>query len=177
MQQGIVLNAMNGKEYTLDELRPNPTYLPDWLFQTIIPILVIRHPIYTVPSYYRSVTAVSVIRPSDDEFTFCTSFRFIKMLFDLLRSENAGKPPIVVDGDDLLWRTDELMARLSEHVGIEKGGFRTQWDPTPESERSKNPIIAGFTKTMHDSKGIERPGEKVRSRVSMASSRHANAVA
>ncbi|KAM3427782.1 hypothetical protein NHJ13734_008860 [Beauveria thailandica] len=68
-----------------------------------------------------------------------------------------GRTPIVIDGDDAVWRTQQLGDALSRALNIDPGHFSEVWDPVPENQRSKSPLLNYFLKTINDSKGVERP--------------------
>ena len=159
IRQDITFAYCGGHRYTPDDLGPNPTYLPDWLFSTCTPILVIRHPAFMVRSLHHTMSQVSQCTPGDEDFFYCASLACCRMLFDLFQSQ--GRAPIVVEGDDVVWRTQEMSTNVCNKLGIDPSGVEEQWEPTPQDQRHPNPIVAAFTKTIHDSTGVERPSEKV----------------
>lgn len=137
----------------------NPTYIPSALFATLNPIFLIRHPALQIPSFYKQMRATTKAQPSDEDFTFMTELSYAKYLFDIFRAR--GKRCIVVDGEDVVWRTRDVANAVCEALGIEKDRISDQWEPVPEAERPTNMLIAHFTKPFHESSGIVRPAEKV----------------
>ena len=85
----------------------NPTVIPDDLFPNLTPVFVIRHPLHVIRSNYESVVASSQIRPGHEDWTLATSLKTPLLLFEYF-NERDGHPPLVVDGDDVLWRTQEV---------------------------------------------------------------------
>ena len=159
MRQDICLSYYRGHNYTSEDLGPNPTYLSDWIFKTCTPVMVIRHPALSVRSLYETMSQISYNRPGSEDFHFCTSLHYCRLLFDLFKSQ--GRNPIVVDGEDVLWRTKEITTNICESLGIGPEGVTEEWEPTPVEKRPTNPIILGLTKTIHESSGILRPEKKV----------------
>ena len=155
MNHKIVYGHLDGHEYTPEDLGPNPTCVPDWLFDTCKPIIVIRHPARMIPSFYKTMSAMSYNLPGDEDFYLCTSLRYSRMLHDLFRAQ--GREAIVVDGDDVIWRTQEMTSNVCNVLGIDPEGVKEQWEPTAAEQRPTHPIIAGFTTTIHESTGVERP--------------------
>ena len=110
-----------------------------------------------VPSLHIALSATSTVSPEDEDFRFLSTLGYSRVLFDLFR--HLGKDPIVVDGDDVVWRTKDMTTNVCKALGISPEGVAKEWEPTPEDHRPTNPIVAGFTKTMHESHGVERPAD------------------
>ena len=106
------------------------------------------------------MTENSQCRPGDEDFTLITSAGHSRWLFEHFRHLR-GQPPIVVDGEDVLWRTQELGDKFCNALGLELNGLKDQWDPFPAEQKHPNPFVAAMTNTMTDSTGIERPQNKV----------------
>jgi hypothetical protein len=154
-------------DYQDSSLGTNPTHIPDDFFATLTPIVLIRHPALAVDSIYR--TKVALGRPSleEEHFELLCNDRALRVLYTYFSSR--GQEPIVVDAEDLLWRTNDLAKGICQRLGIDANGLSETWSPTPQSEIEKmNPIIYMFTKDMHDSDGICRPAVKVSYSLSVA---------
>lgn len=136
----------------------NPTYIPDIIYDTLSPIVLFRNPIIHITSLHRDLLNGTQIRPGDETFTLTTSLAFTRHLYDQLRDQ--GRNPILIDAEDLLWRTQELGEKLCAALGIENV-LSEKWDPTPEDQRPTHPAIAQWTKDIHESNGILRPATKV----------------
>lgn len=134
----------------------NPTFIPDKIFSTLIPIFIIRHPAFAVPSNYESFIATSKIRPGDEDFQLPTKLATQRFLFDFFKQRD-GKAPLVVDGDDVVFRTKEIGSAVCEALSIDPSGLRETWEPKPESERPKDPLVRHFLQVSDDSTGILRP--------------------
>lgn len=139
----------------------NPTHIPDQIFNTLSPIILIRNPILQVNSTYRSCVELGMkLRETDEDFEIITSLHFSRCLFDMFTAQ--GRKPIVVDGEDVVYRTDSLIQGICERLGMDPEKFSDKWDPTPEEQMPEHPMIRMFTLTIHASAGIERPADKVR---------------
>lgn len=141
-------------------LGKNPTVIPDETFETFTPMILIRHPALAIHSIYRSALVFTKQRPGDEDFELITMNKPIRILFDWYSAH--GKQPVVVDTEDILWRTDEMSKNLCARLGIDPAGLSDKWDPTPKEQLDRmNPVVLMLTKDMQDSKGIIRPEEKV----------------
>jgi hypothetical protein len=166
LDRDLVIKIIRGEVTEPSSFGENPTILSLDLLNTIAPIILIRHPALSVNSIYRSALAMSKQRPGDEDFDFLTMNKPLRMLFDWFKSQ--GKQPIVVDAEDLLWRTNEMSKNLCARLGISPEGLRDQWDPTPKEKLDKmNPIAVMLTQDIQASTGIIRPEQKVRSAVEL----------
>jgi hypothetical protein len=77
--------------------------------------------------------------------------------------KSQGRPPVVVDGEDVVWRTKEMTTNVCKAIGIHPRGVKETWETTPLEDRHPNPIIQHLLSTIYNSTGVERPAEKVRS--------------
>ena len=138
----------------------NPTVMPDHLLNELTPIILIRHPVLQIESVYTSMLAYSQCRPGDENFDLITSFQYHRLVFEYFRLSR-GITPIVVDGEDILWRTEELAEKLGKAIGVDPAGFKGSWDQLPKDWWSSSPFVLAMTKTIHESTGIERPRKGV----------------
>lgn len=153
VRQDIVIDMMyKGKTYTHEDVGTNPTRLPDWIFETMTPVILIRHPVLYVQSEYVVALAAIPWRPGDKGFSTICSMRFSRLLFDSLRAH--GRQPIVVDGEDLLWRTQELSTGLCEKLSLQPGSLKDSWEPM---EGHADPLLKAYTSTIFESQGIQKP--------------------
>lgn len=150
-----VLEINRGNITSPDQLGSNPTYMPDELFHTLRPIILIRHPIHSVNSIYRSALKVTQQRPGDEDFDMITRNQPLRLLFDYFR-QHRNQTPVVVDGDDILWRTDAISVRLNEALGLRE--LSETWEPTSaEQIKTMNPLVYKLTEDIQLSRGIQRP--------------------
>ena len=112
-----------------------------------------------IASLYHSMVSMCHCRPGDEDFEIASTLGFCRLLFDHLRK--LGKEPIVVDAEDMLWRTGDLEETLCSRFGLAGGVIRDTWDPVPEEQNPTNPVLREWTKTIYESSGIERPAQKV----------------
>ena len=137
----------------------NPTTFSDALFESFTPIILIRHPLLVLRSYYLNQHPVFRLEPTDEDFKFGTTLQFSKLWFDAKR-EATGQIPIVVDAEDVVYDTERTVSRLCKRLGIAEDGVQFSWSPVPMDQRPKDPIMQGFFKDILDSSGIMR-AEKV----------------
>ncbi|KAF2486462.1 hypothetical protein BDY17DRAFT_79558 [Neohortaea acidophila] len=165
----VVLELLRGG-IPLDQpsaLGTNPTYLADDFFHALRPIVLIRHPAHSVRSIYESALKATQQRPGDEDFELITTNKPIRILFDYFTAQ--GRQPIVVDGEDILWRTEEMSKALCAKLGLDPSGLSDKWTPTSKEEIERmHPLLYMLTKNIHDSAGIERPAEKVSACTSLA---------
>lgn len=137
----------------------NPTYNPDEMFQTLTPIFVIRNPIFATPSNYDTfLLADPTVIPGTGAWARFTTLRTQRYLLDFFLQRD-GVPPLVIDGDDVVWRTQEVGQKICSALGIDPKGLRERWEPVPEEKRSPDPFLKHFLKVSDDSTGIERTSE------------------
>ena len=74
--------------------------------------------------------------------------------------------PVVVDAEDILWRTEEVARNLCAALGtIDAASLSDRWEPKTQAEIEKmNPFMYKATQNIVESSGIERPMEKVSER-------------
>lgn len=99
-------------------------------------------------------------RPSDEDFVYFTEQSYARYLFDVFHAR--GRKCIVVDGEDVIWRTLEVSNAVCEALGIEKDCLSDAWEPFGAEELPTNPLFRHFTRPFYESRGIVRPAEKVR---------------
>jgi hypothetical protein len=149
-----VLDISRGNIREPQQLGSNPTYLPDEMFHSLTPVILIRHPISAIDSIYRTALQVTKKRPGDEDYDLINLNKPLRLLFDYFNQK--GRRPIVVDGDDVLWRTDELSTKLCDSLGL--GHLSQTWEPTSEEEiKAMNPLVYKITEDIQLSRGIQRP--------------------
>eukprot|EP00914_Ancora_sagittata_P000956 GHVO01002503.1.p1 GENE.GHVO01002503.1~~GHVO01002503.1.p1 ORF type:complete len:187 (+),score=13.05 GHVO01002503.1:118-678(+) len=149
-----------GEEVTLDLPSPpfpNPTVLPDRLVATMLPVIVIRHPMFTYPSYARASDSFgeTVFGP---DFALVASFRWQRIIYDLHRAyydkvDPEGKKdwPIVVDGDRLVEDTKGQMKKFCGLIGLTESEIQYTWDST---DRPKDVVVNAFIGAITGSTGV-----------------------
>nr|POF00399.1 hypothetical protein CFP56_75680 [Quercus suber] len=157
LKQDVTLSIIRGS-WDGQIPRSNPTVIPDQIFATLRPIFIIRNPVFSVPSSYISFSETSQIRTGDEDWTTIIDLRLPRMIFDYFKA-NSGATPIVIDGDDIVWRTSEVGKKLCQELKLEYGGLSDVWEPVPEDQRSPWSVIRHFLQTIDASTGIERPSQ------------------
>lgn len=161
LKQDVLFALLRGEIATIPAWITNPTVIPDHIFNIVTPIFVVRNPVFAAPSNYIMFSQTSNLRPDGGEdWRAVTGVPLQRQLFDHFRQRNNGKPPLVIDGDDVVWRTNELRDNLSQALGLDAKGFSSTWEPVPAGKRNEHPVLRAFLQTIDDSTGIERSGEK-----------------
>lgn len=62
-----VLDLLRENIHEPHQLGSNPTYLPDEMFQSLIPVILIRHLVNAINSIYRTALQVTKQRPGDED--------------------------------------------------------------------------------------------------------------
>lgn len=138
----------------------NPTMIPDPIFDVLTPIFIIRNPIHAVPSNYINFRQSSQLRINGEDWRLVTGIPLQRRLFDHFHNRRGGNCPIVVDGDDVVWRTDELRDKLSRALDLDPEGLSSVWEAVPEDQRPKGPVMQYFLQTINDSTGIIRSSKQ-----------------
>lgn len=155
-KQDIALSMIRGQDTGIPA-SSNPTVIPDQIFNTLIPIFIIRNPVHAIPSNYISFRQTSQLRPGGEDWKLVTGVPIQRRLFDHLRDRKEGNRPLVVDGDDVVWRTEDLRKNLSRALNLKSEDISAVWQATPEDERHEHPVIRYFLQTIDDSTGIQYP--------------------
>ncbi|KIK53832.1 hypothetical protein GYMLUDRAFT_178364, partial [Collybiopsis luxurians FD-317 M1] len=144
---------------------PNPTFLPDRLLATVSPVITIRHPMYSFPSWVRAASTFGST-VFDTEFAVTGSFRWQRIIYDFYRAyydslntdqggDNKKDWPIVIDGDKLVDNTQGQMSKFCALVGLPESGIRYTWEST---DQPTDHVTDAFLGTIMGSKGvIKRP--------------------
>ncbi|KAI6784183.1 uncharacterized protein J7T54_004729 [Emericellopsis cladophorae] len=157
LKSQILIKHTNSRQ--LDEswaTDPNPTHLPDELWKSVTPIMVIRHPALSVPSMWRSMAGVPALAnmdPMENHNYWFATLTWSRVLFEALR--NQGRMPIVVDGEDVCTRTDEVIRGVCGGLGIDPAGVTDTWGPWGQSPLD-HPLFVEMTRTIWESDGVKK---------------------
>lgn len=154
LKQEVLFSMIRDQEMKLDA-GAKPTVIPDHIMKTLQPIFIIRHPVFRIPSLYISFARTTAIRPGDEDWVALSNLRSQRLIFDYFKN-HTDKVPIVVDGDDVVWRTEELGKALGHALDLDSADFSETWSAVPDEESSKWPIIRIFLETIDASTGVER---------------------
>ncbi len=161
LKQDVMFPLIRGESRDFSQAKRNPTVIPDDLFGSLIPIIMIRHPCIQIESIVRQLNGAVGPDALEREFLrISVSNKPCRFLYDVFCSQ--GRAPLVIEGDDVLWRTDEVAKAVCDHIGIGIDGLTETWQPYAEHERpNKNPYFYMWMKTAWDSTELQRPIEKV----------------
>lgn len=136
----------------------NPTVIPDHILGSVTPVFIIRNPAFAVPSNYTALERASHFRPGDEGWKLATGMQLQRRLFDFFNDRD-GRPPLVVDGDDVIWRTESVRDGLCHALELDPQGLSETWEPVPEHQRPKEPLLRHFLHAIDGSTGIEHPSQ------------------
>ncbi|KIK64798.1 hypothetical protein GYMLUDRAFT_39761 [Collybiopsis luxurians FD-317 M1] len=144
---------------------PNPTLLPDRIVATVSPVVIIRHPIFTYPSWVRA-SSVFGGNVFDAEFSLVGSYRWQRIIYDFYReyydkTDPEGKKdwPIVMDGDKLVEDTQGQMKKFCELVGLTESEIQYSWD---SAGRPPDRLLTAFMGTISESTGVIKGPDSLR---------------
>ncbi|KAF9258264.1 hypothetical protein L218DRAFT_948508 [Marasmius fiardii PR-910] len=119
------------------EAPTNPTFVPDRFMNTLTPIFIIRHPARMVPSWYKNISDHFGGTTKDSEWPFTSSFLWCRIVFDYYdeyfkANPRPGHPahPLVVDGDDLIQHTTDIMTQVCELIHLDSSAIKYTWGTT-----------------------------------------------
>ena len=185
------------KDHTLSVIRPdvilsclraarpaiprNPTHLPDAFAETLTPVILIRHPALSIPSFYRLQRDVMKHDVRDQGFNALVTQRWVRLVFDYYlhvwaarqptrATQNCARPsveladtfpastlPIVLDAEELSYDPGPLLAALCTRLGLDQRGLQLTWDPVPDAERPSDGLMQAFFQDMWKSSGWQQP--------------------
>ncbi|KIK65191.1 hypothetical protein GYMLUDRAFT_160435, partial [Collybiopsis luxurians FD-317 M1] len=136
---------------------PNPTLLPDRVVTSISPVIIIRHPMFTYPSFARASSSCGGT-VFDTEFPINSTYRFQRIIHDFYHayfqsSDLDGKQnwPIVIDGDKLMEDTQGQMSKFCAVTGINESLIQYSWDASP---KSSDKFVNAYIGTVMQSTGV-----------------------
>ena len=159
----------------------NPTWIPDDLYTSLSPLILIRHPARMIPSFYRTLVDVFKLQTTDEDFAVYTSLRWLRIIFDSYRelysqnddpvhpysscnmihsTEERPTWPLVIDAEDVVHSTQAIVSKLCRLWHIDSSGVQYSWKAVPREERPKDKIMCGFFDTLLSSTGVIQ-GNKV----------------
>ncbi|KAG7100137.1 hypothetical protein E1B28_001918 [Marasmius oreades] len=113
----------------------NPTFVPDRFMNTLTPIFIIRNPARMIPSWYKNISEHFGGTTKDSEWPFTASFRWCRIVFDYYEEyfkahPRAGFPnlPLVVDGDDLILHTTDIMEQTCDLIHLDSSAVKYTWE-------------------------------------------------
>jgi len=138
---------------------PNPSLLPDRIIASVSPVIIIRHPMFTFPSFVRanSVFGGSVY---DAGFAVAATYHWQRMIHHFYRAyynkiDPEGKKdwPVVIDGDKLVQDTQGQMKKFCALTGMDESLVRYSWDA---SKAKLDKGHQAFVGTIEQSTGVIR---------------------
>lgn len=157
LKQDFMFHIARGEAYTVPA---NPTMISDGLYDSLVPVILIRHPVFQLPSSYTAALRTVAMRPGDEDFSNSTTLAFSRFLYDDFVAK--GREPIIVDGDDVVWRTQEVKEGVCARLGLEAQEVRETWDPVELGQYAvEEPVIRGYLAEVLASERIKREGQEV----------------
>ncbi|KIY53985.1 hypothetical protein FISHEDRAFT_54786 [Fistulina hepatica ATCC 64428] len=132
--------------------KPNPTLLPDRFFKTLAPIFCVRNPIRMMSSWWKAAGQPNTMGlfPEHPEWHLYYQYSFLREVFDCYKAffeaqGNADKWPVVIDGDEVVTDTVEVMEGFCEATGLPKSGISYTWESRMNLPPEGHPLRPGVT--------------------------------
>ncbi|KAK3191507.1 hypothetical protein K4F52_002322 [Lecanicillium sp. MT-2017a] len=134
----------------------NPTFFPDDLLTSWLPVFIIRHPALVFESWYRAEIRVRPTDISDKSFAYFTTFRYSRELYDWFLSDEAASAnqedsfpttrqsePIVIDADDVI--ENRSLEKLCELCNMDPSLIKFKWEVTsPPDDPNLCPVYKSY---------------------------------
>lgn len=136
--------------------KTNPTFLPDDIFTSFIPVFTIRHPALVVESWYRAESRALNLDLSVQTWESNTGYSFLREVYDwflqncpdkIQKDANEGQGPfhpLIIDADDVL-EDEQTIPRLCRLIHMDPSLVPSDWEaqelPTDAWTRS---FLQGF---------------------------------
>lgn len=151
--------------------RTNPSILPDTFMRTLSPIIQIRHPAISIPSFYRARLDTGNLNIHHPTFLTNCTYAWSRAAFDWYcehvfpdrkthHQQTKGQAwPIVLDGDDLLNSNDRVIAAICALANLNQHGVTTAWQPVSAEAKAKfPPAQQRFLSTLQTSSRVIKSG-------------------
>ncbi|KAJ3756848.1 hypothetical protein FB446DRAFT_719801 [Lentinula raphanica] len=176
----IAADSTLSEEGDPNALPTNPTFVPDRFMNTLTPIFIIRNPMRMIPSWYKNTADHFGATTKDSEWPFTATFHWCRILYDYYENYFQAHPregfpmlPIVVDGDDLVLHTEDIMTQLCDLIHLDSSAVKYTWeagDPYSSWPAAAAPddlktpavkkVIDAFGGNIARSTGVVRDAEK-----------------
>lgn len=150
LNQDLMFQIARSEKY---DVPANPTAIPDHLYESLMPIILIRHPCPQLRSSYARAVQATQMRPGGEDFSNTTTATFTRFLFDDFAAK--GRTPIVVDGDDVILRTREVVEAVCARLGLDAGLVQDTWEPI-EDYGTGEPVMSAYMAEILSSTGVRR---------------------
>ena len=162
--------------------RTNPTLLPDRFLQSLVPVILYRHPAKAVPSMYRTLSqAEQSPEITSPDFAIHSSLHAQVLLLKWYKDQRAAAAaavenlatalingldpttteavdPLVIEADDLI-NSDMLVQKLCHRLHIDPAHVRYQWEAVSDAQNPQlGPAAKVFLGTLNSSTGILKSG-------------------
>ena len=168
MRKDFALSSLRSQKDGIPSADTNPTHIPTDILRKVQPLILIRHPALTTPSFLRVQRQEQMLELGDEAFDYWLHLQYSQYIYSYFEElhhadAEAWSMPLVVDAEDLVHRTDKLTAKLCEVFGIAEQGVRDSWVVAGPEDKVVDGVAPGFLNRLRDSTGIER-GDKAVSR-------------
>lgn len=131
---------------------------------SLLPIILIRHPALMIPSYYRVARDIHGARVDDAEFPINATLRWSRLVLEYYLAQAAvtAVNPIVIDASALVGPdTEALLVKLCRLAGISPEFVQLQWTrPLEQQVGSISEGTKAFRKDFLESTGVVRREQK-----------------
>jgi hypothetical protein len=160
MTNGTTNGLCNGTKSTLypyntEDEHGNPTVVPSAILEQFHFTFLIRHPRYSIPSYYRcTIPPLDAVTGFYDFMPSEAGYDELRRLFDYLRSKRFIGPALagehegqlkdgevsitVVDADDLLDNPNGIIEAFCKEVGTPYTPSMLNWDSEKDHQQAKD---------------------------------------
>jgi hypothetical protein len=159
MTNGITNDLSNGIKsipypYNTEPEPGNPTVVPSEILEQFHFTFLIRHPRYSIPSYYRcTIPPLDAVTGFYDFMPSEAGYDELRRLFEYLRSKRIIGPTVagehggqlndseisitVVDADDLLDNPNGIIEAFCKEVGLSYTPAMLNWDSEKDHQQAK----------------------------------------
>lgn len=142
-------------------VKTNPTFLPDEILTSVIPLFTIRHPALVVESWYRAESRALCVDLSDQSWKSLAGYGLILELYDWFLERcpermaiNRGHGPfypLVIEADDIL-EDGQAIAKLCQLCNMDPKLVPLEWETRelPEDSWTSSYVRGLWTSTSID---------------------------
>ncbi|KAG9235222.1 hypothetical protein BJ875DRAFT_459645 [Amylocarpus encephaloides] len=157
----VQIPGSDGKKSTRSPL--NKSIMPDEYLKTLSPIILIRHPALSFPSFQRQIQQMPapIVCSMDAERRIAMTYQFTASMHayfaDLHSPEKGGEAtwPLVLEADDIITQPD-VMAQLVERMGMDMSKVLFSWEEQSQEQIDRLPTpMRVFLGTLNASTGLK----------------------
>lgn len=141
--------------------KTNPTFLPDEILTSVIPLFIIRHPALVVESWYRTESRALTLDLSSKSWQTLVGYDFLREVYDWLHErcpEQMGAykgkgpfRPLVIEADDII-EDGRAITKLCTLINMDPSLVPSEWEAQelPKNDWSRSYVQGLFNSTAID---------------------------